>query len=409
MKKLVLFFAAAAMAVSASAQVTVEGSKLTDNIYVGINGGVATVTTHNKWMKNLMPNFGIRVGKNITPIFGIAVEGNAYLGLRKQLPNVEYGQSYYVYSDKIGGNHNWSSTAIKAVNVSVLGTVNFNNLICGYKGEPRAFEVSGVFGIGWMHTFGSHNGSRLLEPYSVRGTNVINARATTNDVRYYDVDDDDDVKVAHNNISAKAGLDLAYNFGSKKQWQVYVEPSMTWVFGDHYHGTYFTGINTSDPAFNINHSIFQVNAGLVYKFKNSNGTHNFKIAQLRDQAEIDELNRIINELRNRKPEVVTKEVVKEVVKEVSIDDLVFVTFAQGKYNLTNEAKAALDKVAEGKHVQIVGTCSPEGSKELNDRLSQNRANVVADYLKARGVIVDEALGKGVQGVTSNRLAIVYVK
>ena len=148
---------------------------------------------------------------------------------------------------------------------------------------------------------------------------------------------------------------------------------------------------------------------MVYKFKNSNGTHNFKIAQLRDQAEIDELNRIINELRNRKPEVVTKEVVKEVVKEVSIDDLVFVTFAQGKYNLTNEAKAALDKVEEGAHVQIVGTASPEGSKELNDRLSQNRANVVADYLKARGVIVDEALGKGVQGVTSNRLAIVYVK
>jgi hypothetical protein len=34
---------------------------------------------------------------------------------------------------------------------------------------------------------------------------------------------------------------------------------------------------------------------------------------------------------------------------------------------------------------------------------------VADYLRDRGVIIDEATGKGVQGTTSNRLAIVYVK
>ena len=32
-----------------------------------------------------------------------------------------------------------------------------------------------------------------------------------------------------------------------------------------------------------------------------------------------------------------------------------------------------------------------------------------NYLSGRGVIVDEATGKGVQGVTSNRLAVVYVK
>ena len=48
-------------------------------------------------------------------------------------------------------------------------------------------------------------------------------------------------------------------------------------------------------------------------------------------------------------------------------------------------------------------------RNLNDRLSQARADVVANYLKGRGVIVDEATGKGVQGVTSNRLAVVYVK
>lgn len=392
MKKLVLFFAAAAMAVSASAQVTVEGSKFTDNIYVGINGGVGVVPTHNKWMKNLMPNFGLRVGKNITPIFGIAIDGTAYMGLRQENPIV--------------GNHNVLSTGFKAINTSVLGTVNFNNLFAGYKGEPRAIEVTGLFGMGWFHTFGSHNGTRLMENPVVAAIDAAQRYVGTN----YPIDYEADGYVSQNKISSKAALNIAYNFGSAKQWQVYVEPSMTWIFGLNMHDTRI-GEQTSDPAYNINNSIFGLNAGIVYKFKNSNGTHNFKIAQLRDQAEIDELNRIINELRNRKPEVITKEVIKEVPvgKEVRVEDLVFVTFAQGKYNLTNDAKAALDKVKEGAHVQIVGTASPEGSKELNDRLSQNRANAVADYLKGRGVVVDEAIGKGVQGTTSNRLAIVYVK
>lgn len=92
----------------------------------------------------------------------------------------------------------------------------------------------------------------------------------------------------------------------------------------------------------------QLNAGFIYKFANSNGTHNFTIVVPRDQAEIDALNAQINELRNRKPEVITKEVIKEVpaVKELTVCDLVFVTFAQAKYNLTNEAKNALDKIKE---------------------------------------------------------------
>ena len=69
----------------------------------------------------------------------------------------------------------------------------------------------------------------------------------------------------------------------------------------------------------------------------------------------------------------------------------------------------MNNIKEGSHVQVVGTASPEGSKEINDRLSQARADVVANYLKTRGVNVDEATGKGVQGTTSNRLAVVYVK
>ena len=380
MKKLVLMLAAASMAASVSAQ-TVAESKTFDNIYVGINGGVATKTTGHKWLSDLDPNAGIRIGRYFTPVFGLAVEGNAYFS-----------------------NKPWTSTGtvVRATNASLLGTVNLSNWFGGYKGEPRTFEVSALYGLGWMHIFTSNKAFK---------------DATENQ---------------RNRMTSKAALDFAFNFGSAKQFQFYVEPSINFAFlgKSHSHNVavtpagvtypetsygygYKATAQAGQPAYNINNSFVQLNAGFIYKFANSNGTHNFTIVTPRDQAEIDALNAQINELRNRKPEVITKEVVKEVpsvkVKEFTVSDLVFVTFAQGKSALTNDAKAALNNVKEGVHVQVVGTASPEGSKELNDRLSQARADVVANYLKGRGVIVDEATGKGVQGVTSNRLAVVYVK
>ena len=376
MKKLVLMLAAASMAASVSAQ-TVAESKTFDNIYVGINGGVATKTTGHKWLSDLDPNAGLRIGRYFTPVFGLAIEGNAY------------------FSNKPWGS---TGTVVRATNASLLGTVNLSNWFGGYKGEPRTFEVSALYGLGWMHVF----------------TNNKLVKAATENQR--------------NRMTSKAALDFAFNFGSAKQFQFYVEPSINFAFLGKSHSKNVNGTAITDnvydygykataqdgqPAYNINNSFVQLNAGLIYKFANSNGTHNFTIVTPRDQAEIDALNAQINELRNRKPEVITKEVVKEVpsvkVKELSVSDLVFVTFAQGKSNLTREAKAALNNVKEGSHVQVVGTASPEGSKEINDRLSQARADVVANYLKSRGVNIDDATGKGVQGVTSNRLAVVYVK
>ena len=380
MKKLVLMLAAASMAASVSAQ-TVAESKTFDNIYVGINGGVATKTTGHKWLSDLDPNAGLRIGRYFTPVFGLAIEGNAY------------------FSNKPWGS---TGTVVRATNASLLGTVNLSNWFGGYKGEPRTFEVSALYGLGWMHIFTSNKAFK------------------------------DATAENRNRMTSKAALDFAFNFGSQKQLQFYIEPSINFAFLGKSHSRnvvatpagvtypetsygygYKATAQAGQPAYNINNSFVQLNAGLIYKFANSNGTHNFTIVTPRDQAEIDALNAQINELRNRKPEVITKEVVKEVpsvkVKELSVSDLVFVTFAQGKSNLTREAKAALNNVKEGSHVQVVGTASPEGSKEINDRLSQARADVVANYLKSRGVNIDDATGKGVQGVTSNRLAVVYVK
>lgn len=378
MKKLVLLFAAALMAVSVNAQ-TVEESKTFDNFYIGINGGVATKMTGNKWLGNLNPNAGLRIGRWFTPVFGLAAESNAY------------------FSNKPFAS---TGTIVRFLNTSLLGTVNLSNWFGGYPGEPRAFELVFVGGFGWGHAFGNK---------------AFNAA-------YGDPRDGNFGKKG-DNLTSKVGLDFTFNLGADKAWQVYVEPAVVWGLNDQIMQGYdnqqkpvtYVALGHSGVEYNINKGYAQLNAGIVYKFGNSNGTHNFKIAQLRDQAEIDALNSTINDLRNelaKKPKEIVKEVIKEVVapaQEVKVENLVFVTFAQGKSVLTKEAKKALDGVAEGRHVQIVGTASPEGSKEFNDKLSQARADVVAAYLKSKGVVVDEALGKGVQGTTSNRLAIVYVK
>ena len=368
MKKLFVLFAAAMLTASASAQGTaVTSSKFGDNWYAGINAGVATYTQEqikdDGFFKSLAPEFGVRIGKNLTTVFGLALDANMYFKANdKMIPG--------------------SKTFVNMTNVDLLGTFNLSNLFGGYKGEPRAFELIALYGFGWGHSF-NH----------VKKANVLNS---------------------------KVALDFAFNFGSDKQWQSYVQPALNYLLsswnGDVSDPLPASTLGLGGMKYDLGRSIFELKAGLNYKFGCSNGTHNFAIEKLRDQAEIDALNAQINELRNRKPQVIEKEkIVEKVVekeggvREVKVENLVFVTFAQGKSALTADAKKALDEIKEGKHVQIVGTASPEGSKELNDKLSQARADVVADYLRARGIVVDEATGKGVQGTTSNRLAVVYVK
>ena len=375
MKKLFLVFSAAFLATTVSAQTVVE-SKTFDNFYIGLNGGLATKTTHNRWMKNLNSNVGLRLGRYFTPVFGLALESNLYFS------NRPYGKAN-TFPESTG-------TFVRGMNTSLLGTVNMTNWFNGYQGEPRDFEVIALYGIGWGHSFTNKDyylPEDLYHFYDRVYDNTLPYEYTRN-YRY-----------RKDNLSSKLAVDLAFNFGDWKEWQFYVEPAMIWALN---------GNGYEKVQYNINKSAFELNCGIVYKFRNSTGSHNFKIADR--QNEIDELNAEINRLRRelgQKPTEVVKE--KTNTREVRVDNLYVVTFAQGSSELTAEAKYALNGIREGSHVQIVGTASPEGGAEWNQQLSQARADVVANYLKSRAVVVDEAVGRGVQGTTSNRLAVVFVK
>ena len=176
MKKLFLALAAAVLTVSVSAQEkeVVTAHKTFDNWYLGINAGAATPM--QEWgdagfMKGMAPSVGLRLGKNFTTSFGLAVDGNAY----------------FESNDKSLMN---ARTFIDAINVDALGTLNLSNFFGGYLGKPRRVELIALGGFGWTHQFGL-------------------SRA--------------------NGINSKVALDLAFNLGANRAVQFYLEPAL--VFG----------------------------------------------------------------------------------------------------------------------------------------------------------------------------------
>lgn len=384
MKKLVLSLAFAFTCLMSNAQVGIVNPEVYDNVYLGAILGANTNLAGNKFFP-VNTTIGLRLGKDISPIFGVNLEATAWLGStiehrnRFDLQQIavqaydEWGYPMYdVYGDPImvpgmSKAHN----LIRSFNLGINSTVNLTNLFMGYLGEPRQLEVSTIIGLGWGHNFvPSH-------PNQLQGK------------------EDSDF------LTAKTGLDIAYNFGDDQQHQVYVEPAILWNLNkDGYSGI----------QMNKHGAFLQLAVGYNYKFGCSYGGHNFKFIGT-DRSEIDRLNRLLEECNNRPPRV---EYVEKIVyrdgetRTISIDNLKVVPFEQGKDYLTDDAKVDLNTIKAGSHVQIIGTASPEGSEERNQQLSNNRANVVAEYLQSRGVIVDSKEGRGVEGKTSNRLAIVYV-
>lgn len=357
MKKILLAAAFVAMGLgSANAQTGLQTSKLFDNWYLGAKAGVSTPLTFNHTFP-LNPNFGVKLGKNFSPVFGANIEGL-----------VNFGDNRFVAQIPENMVLN-SKTFVKTFNLGLNGTINWTNLFLGYN-ENKVFHFGTEAGLGWARYFGDKG--------NING-------------------DNDD-------LTAKTSLTFTWDLGgASKPWQIYVEPGIYWNLT---HGP------KDAVQFDKRAAQLALQVGFNYKFKTSNGTHNFKTLDL--TAANNEINDLRAELA-KKPKEVVKEVVKEVPVEktttntVHMDNLFFVTFQQGKSDLTAAAKKALSKIKEGSHVEVVGTASPEGNKEVNDRLSQARADAVAKYLKSRNVNVDSATGKGVQGVTSNRLAVVYVK
>lgn len=361
MKKIFTLFAGLMAAATLSAQTVLE-SKTFDNVYIGINGGLATKATGHAWLKDMNPNVGLRIGRNFTPVFGLAAESNVYFK---------------------NTNGHTTGTVVNGMNTSLLGTTNLTNLFGGYNGEPRMFELTALYGLGWGHVFG-----HPTENYKA------------------------------DMLTSKAALDFGFNLGQKKAWQLYIEPAMIWALN----GNGYQGVK-----YDVNRASFQLNVGLVYKFKNSNGSHNFVVAELRDQAEIDILNNKINDLRGelagKDDEIADMDRQIAELKQQLADCQnqtttacerlqPVVIFRQGKSTIDRAQYASIELIAkymkdnQDAKVEIKGYASPEGSAKFNQKLSQARAEAVKKALVKRyNISADriEAKGMGATNKLSERV------
>lgn len=260
------------------------------------------------------------------------------------------------------GSYN-TYTAFDYVNVSGLAKVNLANAF-KFDGTRKFFEPVVYTGIGWGHQTASY------------GDN-------------------------HNNwMTYRAGAEFNFNLGKDRAWGIVVNPSVVW--------------NDIDNGKLVKkNGSFEITAGVVYRFKNSNGKCSFAKARLYDAAEVAALNKKINELESREPVVIEKVVEKPVATNTvaGVGSNVFI--APFKFNssvLSDKCKSVLDNIAEGTTVVIDAYASsePKSSAKYNTKLSVERANAVKKYLESRGVKVTDTAGHGMDD-DFGRVAIVTVK
>ena len=168
MKKIILMLAIMfATVFTTNAQIATENSKLFDNTYVGVEAGVTTPLDFNSVFP-LNTVVGVKLGKELTPVFGFELEGQTFFNENNFTP--------------------WTNTFVKGTNVGLNGVTNLSNLFGGYKGTARLFEVKTNVGLSWLHYW----------------------------------------NLGANDMLAKTGVDLAFNLGKTKAHTIAITPAVYW-------------------------------------------------------------------------------------------------------------------------------------------------------------------------------------
>jgi outer membrane protein OmpA-like peptidoglycan-associated protein len=356
MKKAILLAALAMGACAAQAQVTDAGAKFSDNWSVTLKGGgVFAVNTvgGESFLKTGRGIVGAEVRKQVTPAFGVGVEGEWTVN-----------------------TSSW--TGLKSANVfdhqyvGAFGALNLMNLFASYTGAPRVFELEAVAGAGWLHAYYPHT------------------QCPEHD---------------GNSFATKVGLNFNFNLGEAKAWTFSIKPALLWNMNGDVTENNFS-ILGYDSHYNVNHMYFELEAGITYHFKNSNGTHSFALVKPYDQNEIDALNAQINALRGdleacgannaalqakiadlqaqldaclRRPAAVEK-----VVKD--LDNIRYVFFNCGSANIQANQQPNIAMTANQLKDNASATCdvkgyaSKDGSKAFNEKLATKRAEAVKKAL-----------------------------
>ena len=379
MKKIILTLALLMGVFAAQAQ-SLEQNKFFDNWSVTLKGGAIMPFQGYAFWPSARGIFGMEIKKQLTPVFGLGVEGEATINTTswEKEPNYWGPKSPNIIDHTLAG---------------LFGTVNLGNLFAGYKGIPRFFELEGVIGAGWLHAF------HRTESANMYGND-------------------------YNSWYTKAGANLNFNFGESRAWTFSLKPAVVWDMNGDVMIPYRDNTNArarwnGEPRngksqMNADHAAVELEAGLTYHFKCSNGERYITFCPYKySQNDIDALNNDINGLRNQlnglkgdldaanarnaqlqrdldaakkaqpKTEVIDK--TKYIDRESAMMN-VLVHFKVNKTNITADQQPNVERVAmylknnPTATVDIKGYASTEGPADNNVRLANGRAEAVKNML-----------------------------
>ena len=357
MKKFIAVTVACLTCSGIYAQRAYEGANLGDNWSIGIHAGVTTPLTHSAFFPNMRATWGLGIGKQLTPFFGMGVEAMTSI------------------------NTTASKTAFDNTNVSLLTSVNLSNLFAGYWGTPRLFEIETVAGLGWLHYAQNGDGDR-------------------------------------NSISSKLGLNFNFNLGEAKAWTIGIKPAL--VYDLNACGERNVGFNANRAAWEItaglkyhfrcsngkHHISFaklydqaEVDAlnGQINNLRQTNVDQEAKLTAANQRNA--ELEQQLADCKNQGPVIVTDTITSHKKTLESV-----VTFRQGGVSVVASQTPNVERIAtylknhEKATVSIKGYSSPEGKVEVNARIAQQRADAVKSLLVKRYKIAENRITAEGQGV-----------
>lgn len=357
MKKFIAVIVACLTCSGIYAQRAYEGANLGDNWSIGIHAGVTTPLTHSAFFPNMRATWGLGIGKQLTPFFGMGVEAMTSI------------------------NTTASKTAFDNTNVSLLTSVNLSNLFAGYWGTPRLFEIETVAGLGWLHYAQNGDGDR-------------------------------------NSISSKLGLNFNFNLGEAKAWTIGIKPAL--VYDLNACGERNVGFNANRAAWEITAGLkyhfrcsngkHHISFAKLYDQAEVDAlneqVNNLRQTNVDQEAELTaanqrnaELEQQLADCKNQGPVIVTDTITSHKKTLESV-----VTFRQGGVSVVASQTPNVERIAtylknhEKATVSIKGYASPEGKDEVNARIAQQRADAVKSLLVKRYKIAENRITAEGQGV-----------
>lgn len=345
--------------ISASAQQAMVKPAFGDNWSFGLDGGVTTPLKGGPFFGNMRGAVGLHLQKQITPAFGLGVEGS-------------WGVNTSSWRNRVHSN-----TAFDSHYVGAYGAVNLMNLFRPWGSGQGVFDIEAVAGAGWGHY------------YQTGGLSDWNYFAT------------------------KAGLNFNFHAGDRVTFAL--KPSVTWSMSE-------AGVNKTSAAYNANHATFDLMAGVSVRLggdfeyvtpydQATIDELNARVNGLRadlgvaaaalaeSEANNAALAAQLAACQNKKPE---KEIVTKSTDQLST--VRYVNFELGKYNITASQMPNVAAVASylknhpQSKVVIKGYASQDGPVDVNIRLANQRAESVRNTLINKyGIKADRIQAEG-QGI-----------